>query len=513
MSSLVDLVASAASNWPSRTALLFDRCGTKLSFAELHEQTDNVARNLIALGLAPGDRVGLCMANGPQYPLSWIGVLKAGAVIVPLNIAYRSDDALHICDVSETKFLICDAEREELFQTLAKGLPNLEKIFVVGGENSFDSLLKSSSLTIDVQPESYHVTNLQFTSGTTGLPKGCVLTHRYWLELVDAIHREVMEITPQDIMLTAQAFSYIDPQWAFALCLKSGAKLVVLERFRPTEFWGKVAEYEATFFYCLAAMPLMMLSVPRTPAEKQHKVRAAFCSAIPVDRHAELEERFSCPWTEAYGSTETGSDVRVPLGEHAAYVGSGSIGTPYSHREVDIVDDADRSVGTGEVGELVVRGPGMMRGYWQLPEETAEVFRNGWYHSGDLATRDAQGRITLVGRKRDMIRRAGENIAAAELEALLQQHPAVELATCVSVPDLLRGEEVMALIVASEAAKIPDLISFMEDRLAAFKVPRYWKIVPELPLTPSARVAKPNIPRTIDETVFDRRRTTPTLSR
>lgn len=510
MTTLLDLIENAASAWSDRTAVEFDKCGTKISFAQLHEQTGNIAGNLVTLGLAPGDRVGVCMANSPQYPLSWFGILKAGGIIVPLNIAYRSEDALHICEVSQIKFLICDAERAELFQSLRSELPQLENIFVTGRENNFETLLQSSPTPVDVRPASHDTTNLQFTSGTTGLPKGCVLTHRYWIEMIDAIRREVMEITPQDVMLTAQTFSYIDPQWALALCLRSGAKLVVLERFRPSEFWAKIAHYDATFFYCLAAMPLMMLSVPPSPAEKQHRVRAAFCSAIPAARHKELEQRFDCPWTEGYGSTETGSDVRVPLAEHLSYVGSGSIGTPYTHREVDIVDDEDRSVGPGTIGELVVRGPGMMRGYWQMPDETAKVFRNGWYHSGDLATQDEKGRITLVGRKRDVIRRAGENIAAVELETVLQQHPAVELSACVPVPDPIRNEEVMALVITREAVDIAELVAFMEERLAAFKVPRYWKIVLELPLTPSARIAKPKISRIVDETVFDRRRQTET---
>ncbi len=505
MTTLIELVEKAASHWGDRTALEFDRCGTKISFEDLHRKIGNIASNLTTLGLSSGDRVGISMSNQPAYPLSWLGVLKAGGVAVPLNIAYRGEDALHICEVSQAKFLICDIEREPLFRSIADQRPHLERIFVVGDSDGFDLLLERAEPFNGRPPQSEDVTNLQFTSGTTGLPKGCMLTHRYWVEHSEAMGREVLDVTPADIMLTAQAFSYIDPQWALALTLRSGSKLVVLERFRPSEFWQKIAHYEVTFFYCLAAMPLMMLSSPVTENDKKHRVRAAMCSAIPASRHAEIEERFGCPWIEGYGSTETGADIRVALAEHDKYVGTGSIGTPFAHREVDIVDDKDQSVAKGSVGELVARGPGMMRGYWQLPVETAEVFRNGWYHTGDLAISDKGGAITLVGRKRDMIRRAGENIAAVELETILQQHPAVELAACVSVPDPVRNEEVMALVITDGSAELADLIGFMAERLAAFKVPRYWKLVSELPLTPSARVAKPEISRVIDETTFDRR--------
>ncbi|HEX7781546.1 MAG TPA: AMP-binding protein [Sphingobium sp.] len=503
---LTDMVASAAAHWGDRPVLEFDRCGTILSFRALHEQTDLVAANLIDLGLMPGERVGLCMANIPQYPLSWFGILKAGGVVVPMNIAYRQDDAFHICQTSDVRFIICDEERAALFETLRPTLPDLQNIFVVGGsDENFDILLKPSTRSVLVKRISGDLTNLQFTSGTTGLPKGCMLTHRYWTELVDGIQRDIVEIVPQDVMLTAQSFSYIDPQWALVLCLHSGAKLVVLERFRPSEFWAKVVEYDVTFFYCLAAMPLMMLSSPPSPAEKQHKVRLVICSAIPPNRHAAIEERFGCPWMEGYGSTETGSDISVSLSQHSAYVGSGSIGLPLRHREVEIVDDFDQPVSNDDIGELVVRGPGMMRGYWRQPEATESVFRNGWYHTGDLATRSSDGRLYLVGRKRDMIRRAGENIAAIELETVLQQHPDVKLAACVAVPDAVRNEEVMALLVTEDDYDLSAIISFMKNRLATFKVPRYWKIVEQLPLTPSARVAKPEISRAIDSDVFDLR--------
>ncbi|MDB5716573.1 MAG: putative acyl-CoA ligase, partial [Sphingomonadales bacterium] len=295
-----------------------------------------------------------------------------------------------------------------------------------------------------------------------------------------------------------------DPQWAFAFTLSSGARLVVLDRFRPRELWTKISHYDAVFFYCLAAMPLMLLSSPAEPHERAHRLRVIMCSAIPAEQHRELEERFGVPWLEAYGATETGSSLGVSWTDHARCVGVATIGKPLPHREARIVDDLMVSVEEGEIGELLVRGGAMMTCYWKNPEATREAFHDGWYRTGDLCRRDTDGFYHLVGRKKDMIRRAGENIAAAEVEAVLHQHPAVTLAACVPVPDPLRNEEIKVFLITSQEVKVGELVAFLESRLAGFKIPRFWSFVDSLPMTPSERVAKPRLARDVGPDVFDR---------
>jgi crotonobetaine/carnitine-CoA ligase len=487
MHDLVALARTAGARWPDQTALIFDKTGETLSFGEFDRRTDAIARALVTAGIAPGDRVLVCCGNIPLFPLAWFGIIKAGAIMVPLNTAYRTEDARHLVDLAEPRAAFCDPERLALLNALA---PDILTIVSGASLDAFIAEAEGPPPQVAITPDT--LTNIQFTSGTSGLPKGCMLSHRYWFEVAHAVSASVIELSPRDTMLTAQAFSYLDPQWALVLCLMTGARLAVLERFRPSELWDKVVEHEASFFYCLAAMPLMLLSAPPTDAERRHRLRAVMCSAIPADRHAELEDRFAVPWVEAYGTTETGSDLGVSWAEHAATRGSGTLGRPLPHREARIVD-----------GELVIRGPGMMQGYWRNPEATAEAFKDGWYHTGDLARQDAAGLFYLVGRRKDMIRRGGENIAAAEVEAALQAHPAVALAACIAVPDPIRNEEIKAFVIRSAAVTASELAQFLETRLARFKTPRYWAFVEEMPMTASERVAKPRLSRDVENGVVD----------
>jgi len=503
--SLGDLCALAAAQWPERTALHFDASGEgpaqSLSFTQLHARSSQLAHALVALGVRPGDRVAVLAANRPVFPLAWLAIAKAGACMVPVNPAYRDADALHLLVHAEVRLAIADNERAELLRRLRPQARCLQTVLVDApgnalqdGELNLQAVAQAhpdAPLGLWVAPEA--LANVQFTSGTTGLPKGCMLSHRYWTQLGRMIADDLVGLGPQDVMLTAQPFSYIDPQWNVAAMLASGATLVVLDRFSPSRFWPKVVAHRATFFYCLGAMPAMMLAQPTSADERAHRLRVVMCSGIPAERHAELETRFGVPWREVYGTTETGADVMVYADMASDLRGSGSIGVALPHRELRIGDEHARPVPRGQVGELLIRGTAMMDGYFRNAEATQSAFALGWYHTGDLATMDAQGAVRIVGRKKDMIRRSGENIAAAEVESVIEQHPAVLLAAVVAVPDDLRGEEVKAYVVLRDAQARFDpeaLAAFVEARLARFKVPRYWERRDDLPRTASERVAK-----------------------
>lgn len=510
MHSLTELVARAARQWPERTALYFDATGEELSFRSLHERTNAIARALRAEGVKRGDRVIVTSANRALFPLAWIAIIKVGAIMVPINPAYRAEDARHLAELAEAKAIFCDEARIPLAEALLKvsvrgAIAICDSPLSPAGWYQFADFGAGELLeSLEVTTSGSDPVNIQFTSGTSGLPKGCILSHDYWIELANSVRNSAMEIGPGDTMLTAQAFSYLDPQWALILTLSSGARLVVLDRFRPSELWEKIGEYEATFFYCLAAMPLMLLSGEPKPSERNHRLKVVMCSAIPPERHAEIEARFNVPWLEAYGTTETGSSIGVGWHDHARSVGSGSIGKPHKHQEARIVDADFNEVQPGVVGELLLNGLGIMSGYWRNPDATAAVFHDGWYRTGDLARRDEDGFFYLVGRTRDMIRRAGENIAAAEIENVLQLHPSVLVAACVAVPDPVRNEEVKAFLTVSRPVSVSELVLFLEERLARFKIPRYWAIVDELPMTASERVSKVQLSREIDAGVIDR---------
>lgn len=509
---MADLLRDAAERWPDREALVFDATNERLTFAEFYRRTETIARALVAAGIQCGDRVLVCSANVPLFPLAWFGILRAGAVMVPINPRYRLEDAGHLAASAQPRAAFCDGERLDLVRAIGKGTPSLTLIVTDGvdpgpGAVSLDSFLAGAGDEGEAQRPiaSGTLANIQFTSGTSGMPKGCMLSHGYWLGLAEAVRRSVIALEPGETMLTAQAFSYLDPQWALVLTIMSGARLVVLDKFSPSRLWAKVIQHDVRFFYCLAAMPLMMLSTPAVAEERQHRLGVIMCSGIPADRLAEMEERFGVPWLEAYGSTETGSDLGIGWDDHRAGRGLATVGKPLPGREAQIVDDRFETLGPEEIGELLVCGPSMMDGYWRNARATDEAFHGKWYRTGDLARRDAEGFYHLVGRRKDMIRRGGENVAAAEVEAVLHQHHGVRIAACVAVPDPLRNEEILVFVIPEGSPDPGALIAFLETRLAAFKVPRYWRFVEELPMTPSERVAKPLLPRST-EGAFDRTR-------
>jgi carnitine-CoA ligase len=499
--SLKNLCELAANSWPDKTALIFDGTGERLTFRELNERSNRFANALRSLGIGSGHSVALMLPNCGAYAVCWLGMVKIGAVLVPINNTYKSQDTFHLLEHSEARLIVTTKSKKPLVDSIRPVCQALKNTVLVDGDSdenalSFDALIEESSpQDLPDIALADGLTNIQYTSGTTGLPKGCVLTNSYWLTIAEMVTSLAPGLHHADVLLTAQAFSYIDPQWNLIVSLRLGATLVVLERFSPSNFWSKVSMYDVTFFYCLGAMPTLMLEVPKTEHEIRHKVRKVLCSGIPPTRHAELEDRFGAPWFELYGSTETGCDAVVLEAAHNATLGTGALGTALPHRELRIVADDGQPLQRGSVGELLIRGNSMMAGYFKNKKATAEVLRAGWYHTGDLAEIDDDGYLYLRGRKTDMIRRGGENISAREVEECLLSSGLVSLAAAIAVPDDLRGEELKIYVVlvnetADSEQKILQMISYLQSRLASFKVPRYWEVRASLPLTPSSRVAK-----------------------
>lgn len=487
--SLVEHLQVAAERWPDRPAWTFDLGAagrTTWTFAQVAAATAAYAGALAERGVGHGDRVAVMLGNVADSPLLWLALQRLGAATVPLNVRYRHDDLAHVLSDSGVRLVVAAPEHHDLVRSAGAVMvvaphelvadPQTAPVRSATARSEVGVGDHSTSPELGARPDPEAVVNVQYTSGTTGRPKGCVLTHRYWTTLGASMLEEFPHIDSDDVMLTAQPFHYVDPQWNVATALMAGAHLVALDGFHPSTFWAHVREHEVTYFYCLASMPTLLLRMAPDPADRDHRVRAVQCSAIPPALHAELEARWGVGWYEAFGMTETGADIRVGEQEHAALVGTGCLGRPAAHREVRI--DA--------TGQLWLRGPGMMRGYLGLD---SPFDAEGWFPTGDLARLDDQGRVYLTGRLKDMIRRSGENIAALEVEEVLLGHPSVRLAAVIGVPDDVRGEEVMAYVVAP-GADADSLAAWCAERLAPFKVPSRWALRETLPLTASHRVEK-----------------------
>lgn len=471
------------------------------SFAEIDAWTSRLAHRMVELdGVRPGDRVAIMLPNVVHWPVVWLAALKAGAVAVPVNYSYRRADLAFVLLDSGAQVVFTDAERVGLVADVLateSGLGDTRVVRVPGdGSEPFPATAP------DVATEATTLANLQYTSGTTGFPKACMLTHDYWVRLA-WICAAATGLGSDDVLLTSQPFSYMDPQWNTALALTAGAPLVVLPRFSASTFMEDVRRHRATFFYVLGSMPTLLFKQPPTAEDQENDLRIVLCSGIPVALHGQLEERWGAPWREVYGMTESGVDLLSPFDDSAA-VGSGSLGRPVPSKHVRVVDPADpdgpggtgKEVPDGEPGELVISGTPMMKGYWNRPEATANVLRDGWLHTGDLVVRRSDGGIQLVGRIKDMVRRGGENIACAEVETVLERDDRIVAAAVIGVPDDVMGEEVKAFVqlregVPADRATAQELLERAGAQLARFKLPRHVEFVADLPRTPSERVSKP----------------------
>lgn len=507
--SIGHLLEKAVAQNVARPFFIFE--GKRLSYAEVNRRVNKVANSLKGLGVKKGKKVGLMLPNGLEFPITWLAIAKLGAVMVPINIKYQEHDLLYVINDSEASYLVIHQDFLPILEKVKRKATELMEVCVVGkapsGFISFDEMERNASdlFTIETVGEE-DLVNIQYTSGTTGFSKGCMLTHRYCMLLGKLIH-DIAGLMPDDVAMTAQPFYYMDPQWNVIMCMFAGIPLVIMPRFSVSNFWATVKENNVTFFYLLGTMPLYLLSRNADELEKNHRVRAVVCSGIIPKFHEILEKRFNCPWREAFGMTETGVDLYVPF-EDIECVASGSMGSPVPTKEVRVVDNGNNEVSNGEIGELVIRGEPMMLGYWKKPEANEEIFRGGWLHTGDLAYKDKKGHFHWVGRIKDMVRRSAENISAAEVESVLALHEKVKLVAVVPVPDYLHGEEVKAYLILKEGENketVPprEIIEFAKTKLAAFKVPRYIEYVYDLPRTPSEKVEKHKVLKAKDDLRLD----------
>jgi crotonobetaine/carnitine-CoA ligase len=491
------LLSQSARKFNSKTLFIFE--GKKLTYEEVNARVNQMANALEELGVDKNDKVSVMLPNGFEFPITWLACAKLGAVTVPTNINYREHDLEYILSDSEASTIVIHQDCLPVLEEVKPKLPLLKNVIVLGeapqGYHGYKKIVERASGEFEIREvEEGDLLNIQYTSGTTGFPKGCMLTHRYWLVLsTNPVH--LYGIGPDDVNLTAQPFYYMDPQWNSLLCMIAGIPLVILPRFSPSKFWQAVKDHSVTLFYVLGTMPLLLMKQKENPElEQDHKLRFVICSGIVPQLHETFEKRWNVAWREVYGSTESGGDLGVLLDDKES-VGSGSLGIPWPTKEAKIVADDGAEVPDGEIGELVVRGEPMFLGYWKKPKATAEAFSGDWRHTGDLFYKDENGQFHITGRLKDMIRRSDENIAAAEVEGVLVEHEKIKMAAVVAVPDELRGEEVKAYIVlqegeSSETMPAADIVAFAKQKLAYFKVPRYIEYVDDLPRTPSERIEK-----------------------
>jgi len=477
---------------PERTALVCrERSWT---YGELGERTDTLAAQLHARGLRPGDRLAVALPNGPEHLLAWLAAAKLGAVVAPLHAQWTAAELR--------------AARELLRPRLTLGA-------AASAPDDIDAAALAEMLAAPhlpfpaVRPTPADApAELLFTSGTTGLPKAAVQTARSMM-LTGEAFADWLHLTADDRLATCLPLAHVNARFYSTMgALAAGATLVLEERFSASRFWGWMGASRATVVNALGAMLRILLGAPPADAERAHALRLVYASpALGEELHRRCEERFGVRLVVGYGLTECTFGAIHPLAPplDAPDRRLASMGLARRHpdeewgQELRLVDPATagdaapRDVAAGETGEILLRGPTVFAGYFEDPEATAAVLRaDGFLRTGDLATRDAEGYLTFVGRTKEMIRRRGENVSPLEVERVLESHPAVGEAAVVGVPGALGEEEIAAFVVPRSGAAVDPaaLAVFCGERLARFKVPIQWHVRDSLPRTSTNRVAK-----------------------
>lgn len=502
---LVDVLHRACVAEPHAPAFIFED-GLVVTRRELRERVEAFA-GYLAGRLQPGDRIAVMLGNRTEWMVTWFAAVGCRATVVSMNPAAQEHDAGHILRDCGARLVVTDTEHADLFERLRPSCPAVDDVLIVAGREP-DGLQAYTADPIPMehlatQAQRADIANVYYTSGTTGVPKGCMVDHEYWLRFVDLFQR-LYGMGPDDRLICCLQFFYNDPPWHTLLSLTAGAPLVVMRRFSVSRFWDVIRDNDVTVVFGIASTANLLLKAPPDPRDRDHKVRFVLHVGIPADLHAQLVARWGVPWVEGYGLTETGLVTSMPLDRADKMTGSGSIGLPAPETEVMIAGQDDQPLPDGHIGELLLRAPGLMTGYLNRPEATAETMRGGWLHTGDLARRDEEGYLYFQGRAKDIVRRAGENIAAAEVEQVLRGHPHVLEAAVIPVADELRGEEVHAVVVpvdtSSSDISATELAEFCAQRLAKYKVPRFFSFRDDdFPRTPSMRVKKDDIRSTVPE--------------
>ena len=490
---LATILSETAERHADRTAFQLDEF--KLSYHMLDCAASRIANLLEDRGLEPGDRVGLMLPNVPYFPSTYYGTLRAGGVVVPMNVLLKGREVSYYLGDSGATLLFAWTDFAEAAEEGA-GEAGTEVILVKPGE--FEKLVGSYSdefETVDRAGDDTAV--ILYTSGTTGQPKGAELTHANLRRNCSVTSTTLGEFGEDDVLLGALPLFHTFGQTCTMNCaVATGATVTMLPRFDPEKALEIIERDRVTVFQGVPTMYNAMLHANRADATDASTLRLCMSggAAIPVELIRAFEDKFDCKILEGYGLSETSpvASFNHPDKERKA----GSIGTPIEGVEMRVCDDQGKEVPQGEVGEIEIRGHNVMKGYWGRPEATGEAITGeGWFRSGDIAKVDEDGYFFIVDRKKDLIIRGGYNVYPREVEEVLYEHPAIQEAAVVGVPDEALGEEVGAAVVLcrGEALDAADVKSYVKERLAAYKYPRKVWFVDELPKGPTGKILKREI--------------------
>lgn len=477
--------------FPDRPALVFE--GQTLTYQDLDQQASRCANGLRSLGLERGDRVALFLPNIPEFVIAYLGTLKLGAIAVSLNAMLKHDEIMPILRDSGPKVIVTTVELRSVLSDMGPDQP--QHILIAQGATPNDPSL--DQLMAQALPEAdaieMHVDDpaaIVYTSGTTGFPKGATLSHGNVFSCMSLKNRYCGTRPDDRLLLFLPLFHCFGQNAILNNALNAGATVVLQRRFDPAQALSTANSERITMFFGVPTVFIKLLNQEDAHAQLR-SVRYYFSAAatLPEEIARRWYQKYGIMIHEGYGLTET--SPFASYNHHLKYK-FGSIGMPIDGVEMKIVDQAGHAVAPGELGEILVRGPNVMLGYWKRPVETAQVLKHGWFHTGDIGTMDEEGYFQIVDRLKDMINVAGFKVYPAEVENIMYQHPAVAEVAVYGVPDAVQGEIVKAAIVLKAGHHLDDseIRTFCRERLANFKVPRIMEVVEALPKNGTGKILK-----------------------
>jgi crotonobetaine/carnitine-CoA ligase len=497
---LAERLARHAAATPHKIAL---RCDADvLSYRELDELVARMAHGLRGYGVRAGDPVCVLLETSCDYVVAWLALCRIGALEVPINTGFRGAALEHALRLTSARMLILDAEHVPAVSAVRGNVPQLQHIVLRGERKagdalrdvtitSFEELLAARADTPPLRGRPGDATMLLFTSGSTGPSKACAIPHRYTLRQPE-IFCEQLRMTAADVLYAPFPLFHADGAiFTLAAALACGGTAALARKFSVSRFWEDCRRHGATVFDYMGATLALLHKQPAAPSDREHGVRLGWGVPSPPFA-AEFEQRFGLELVELYGSSDAGIVLYNRPGEPRK---AGSCGRPIPSFDLRLRGEDGRDVGIGQVGELVVRANEphlIMNEYYGDAAATKQAFRDGWFHTGDLLRRDADGHHYFVSRLKDLIRRRGENISAFDVEQALLLHPDVVEVAAYGVPSELTEEDVMVCVVARSGSSLTaqDVLQWAAQRLARHMCPRYVELADALPRTPTEKTAK-----------------------
>ena len=497
-----ELLARSARKFPNKTAVVFE--GTRLTYKEVDDRANAMANSLIAMGVKKGDRVALIADNTYEWIEMYFAPAKAGAIFAPVNSTAVSREMEYVLNYISPKVLILQPRFVDMIQSIKGRLPSVESYVVmsadVPGMENYERLIRENSKeepVVDIDP--LDIGLIIFTGGTTGMPRGGMHTHRGLVFNAHTLaigykqdYNDVeMHVTP--IYHTAMASQIMCSTFL-------GNKHVIVPKFEAEKVLELIEQEGITCGFVVPTIINMLLQLPDLEKYNVSSLRALYYGGapMPIKLLEQALKRIPVGFTQVYGQTEGFLYAMLPPEDHIIegpaekVKRSRAAGRALVNYEIKIFDQEDREVPIGEVGEIVVKGPSMMAGYWDRPDETAEVMRGGWLHTGDLARMDEDGYLYIVERKKDMIISGGKNIYRPEIEEVLYRHPAVLEATVFGIPDDYWGEAVKAAVALKPGMELTEkeLMEYCTQNLASYKKPKSVDFLEELPKSPAGKILK-----------------------